>query len=51
MVRKMSVPPELVDYDGAGTQMCAVMDEIGKISIKRALIPEPADNQVRVKVK
>ncbi|TDF91209.1 zinc-dependent alcohol dehydrogenase [Paenibacillus piri] len=52
MVRKMSVPPmELVDYDGPGTQMCAVMDAIGEISVKRALIPEPKDGEVRVKVK
>jgi threonine dehydrogenase-like Zn-dependent dehydrogenase len=52
MVRKMSVPPmQLVDYDGEGTQMCAVVEEIGNISIKRALIPEPAEGEVRVKVK
>ncbi|UUZ87236.1 hypothetical protein LJK88_27995 [Paenibacillus sp. P26] len=52
MVRKMSVPAmELVDYDGPGTQMCVVMDEIGKISMKRALIPEPKEGEVRVKVK
>ncbi|WP_231884804.1 zinc-dependent alcohol dehydrogenase [Paenibacillus elgii] len=52
MVRKMTVPPmELVDYDGEGTQMCAVMEDIGKIAIKRALIPDPKDNEVRVKVK
>jgi threonine dehydrogenase-like Zn-dependent dehydrogenase len=52
MVRKMSVPPmELVEHEGPDTQMCAVMDEIGKISIKRARIEEPAPNEVRVKVK
>ncbi|CAN7520632.1 hypothetical protein LJR153_003707 [Paenibacillus sp. LjRoot153] len=52
MVRKMSVPPmHLVDYDGEGTQLCAVVEEIGNISLKRALIPEPAEGEVRVKVK
>jgi threonine dehydrogenase-like Zn-dependent dehydrogenase len=52
MVRKMTVPPmELVDYDGPGTQMCAVMDEVGKINVKRALIPNPNEGEVRVKVK
>lgn len=52
MVTKMTVPPmELVDYDGPGTQICAVMSDIGKIEVKRAKIPEPADNEVRIKVK
>ncbi|RXZ82010.1 L-threonine dehydrogenase [Paenibacillaceae bacterium] len=52
MVRKMSVPPmDLVEHDGPGTQMCAVMDGIGEISIKRALVPEPAEGEVRVKIK
>lgn len=52
MVRKMSVPPmELVDHDHAEGQMCAVMDSVGAISLKRALIPEPAEGEVRVKVK
>lgn len=52
MVRKMAVPPmELVDRDGPGTQMCAVMDTVGQIGVKRAIIPEPAEGEVRVKVK
>jgi threonine dehydrogenase-like Zn-dependent dehydrogenase len=52
MVRKMSVPPlELVDGDGPGTQMCAVVENIGEITIKRAMIPEPEADEVRVKVK
>jgi threonine dehydrogenase-like Zn-dependent dehydrogenase len=52
MVRKMSVPPlELVDSDKPGTQMCAVVENIGEITIKRAMIPEPEADQVRVKVK
>jgi threonine dehydrogenase-like Zn-dependent dehydrogenase len=52
MVRKMSVPPmELVENDGPGTQMCAVMGAIGEISVRRALIPEPKEGEVRVKVK
>ena len=52
MVRKMSVPPmQLVDYDGEGTQLCAVVEEIGSITLKRALIPEPAEGEIRVKVK
>ncbi|MEK3888668.1 zinc-dependent alcohol dehydrogenase [Bacillus sp. FSL K6-3431] len=52
MVRKMTVPPlELVNSDGPGTQMCAVVDQVGKISIRRARIPEPAEGEVRVKVK
>ncbi|WP_079909968.1 zinc-binding dehydrogenase [Paenibacillus sp. 32352] len=52
MVRKMSVPPmELVDYEGEGTQLCAVVEEVGSITLKRALIPEPGEGEVRVKVK
>jgi threonine dehydrogenase-like Zn-dependent dehydrogenase len=52
MVRKMTVSPmNLVEYDGPGTQLCAVMDEVGKIRVQRALISEPAEGQVRVKVK
>lgn len=52
MVRKMSVPPmELVDDKGPHTQVCAVMDGIGKVSNRRALIPEPNEGEVRVKVK
>lgn len=52
MVRQMSVPSmELVEHDGPGTQMCAVMDGIGEISVKRALVPEPAEGEVRVKIK
>ncbi|MCZ8513263.1 alcohol dehydrogenase catalytic domain-containing protein [Paenibacillus filicis] len=52
MVRKMSVPPmELTEQDGEGTQLCAVVEEIGQITLKRALIPEPQDGEVRVKVK
>lgn len=52
MVRKMSVPPlEWVNSEGPGTQVCAVMDAVGQINVKRARIPEPADGEVRVKVK
>lgn len=52
MVKKMSVPPmELVDRDGEDTQICAVMEQTGDISVKRAKIPEPAANEVRVKIK
>jgi len=52
MVRRMTVPPmELTDREGPGTQMCAVMNAAGQIGIKRALIPEPAENEVRIKVK
>jgi L-iditol 2-dehydrogenase len=52
MVRKMAVPPlEWVDRDGPGTQMCAVMEDVGRIGIRRAIIPEPAEGEVRVKVK
>ncbi|MBO9610767.1 MAG: alcohol dehydrogenase catalytic domain-containing protein [Paenibacillaceae bacterium] len=52
MVRKMTVPPmDLVDYDGPGTQRCAVMDGVGRISLKRAAVPEPTDGEVRVKIK
>jgi len=52
MVRKMSTPSmELVDYDGPGTQVCAVMEGIGEITVKRALIPEPLEGEVRVKIK
>ncbi len=52
MVRKMIVPPmHLVEEDGSNTQMCAVMKKIGSISVKRALIPEPKENEVRIKVK
>lgn len=52
MVRKMSVPPmQLVDSSGPDTQLCAVLEEVGQIVIKHALIPEPQDNEVRVKIK
>lgn len=52
MVSKMTVPPmELVDRDGPDTQLCAVMESVGKIQIRRAMIPEPGDGEVRVKVK
>lgn len=52
MVTKMTVPPmELVDHDGPGTQQCAVLKNVGEIEVKRAKIPEPADNEVRIKVK
>ncbi|KKI90891.1 molecular chaperone GroES [Bacillus sp. SA1-12] len=52
MVRKMMVPPlELVESNQSGTQMCAVVDQVGEISLKRAYIPEPAEGEVRVKVK
>lgn len=52
MVRKMSTPSmELVDHDGPGTQMCAVMEGIGEITVKRAKIPEPIEGEVRVKIK
>lgn len=52
MVRKMAVPPlELVESRRPGTQMCAVVERVGEISIKRALIPEPGADEVRVKVK
>ncbi|RFB17435.1 L-threonine dehydrogenase [Bacillus sp. HNG] len=52
MVTKMTVPPmKLVDHDGPGTQMCAVVEDVGKIEIKRAEIPEPAEGEVRIKVK
>lgn len=52
MVRKMAVPQmELTEQEGPGTQMCAVMEDVGKITVKRAFIPEPAEGEVRVKVK
>lgn len=52
MVSKMTVPAmQLVDHDGPGTQMCAVMSDIGEIEIKRAEIPEPKEGEVRIKVK
>lgn len=51
-VRKMAVPPmELTEEDGLHTQLCAVMDAVGRIGVKRAFIPEPNDYEVRVKVK
>lgn len=51
MVKKMSVPPmNLVDSTEPGTQMCAVMESVGSITVKRATIPEPNDNEVRVKI-
>lgn len=52
MVRKMIVPPmQLVDQDGPNTQLCAVMEKVGTVTLKRALIPEPGENEVRIKVK
>ncbi|MFC0471322.1 zinc-binding dehydrogenase [Halalkalibacter kiskunsagensis] len=52
MVRKMMVPSmELVNYDGPGTQLCAVMENPGEITVKRAKIPEPAPGEVRIKIK
>lgn len=52
MIRKMTVPwVELTDEVGTGTQQCAVMENIGEIVLKRAYIPEPADHEVRVKIK
>ncbi|WP_274651829.1 zinc-dependent alcohol dehydrogenase [Paenibacillus humicola] len=52
MVTKMAVPPmELTDRTGPGTQLCAVMDAVGEISVRRALVPEPKPGEVRVKVK
>lgn len=52
MVRKMTVPPmNLVDHDGPGTQLCAVMSDVEKIEIRRAEIPEPAEGEVRIKIK
>ncbi|MBU8907687.1 zinc-dependent alcohol dehydrogenase [Desertibacillus haloalkaliphilus] len=52
MVRKMTVPPmELVDKKGPNTQQCAVMDDVGEISLKYARIPTPQPDEVRVKVK
>lgn len=52
MVSKMTVPPmKLVDHEGPGTQLCAVMTDVGEIEIKRAEIPEPAEGEVRIKVK
>lgn len=52
MVRKMIVPSmQLVEEEGPNTQMCAVMEKVGSISIKRALITEPKENEVRIKVK
>ncbi|MFC4597344.1 zinc-dependent alcohol dehydrogenase [Cohnella hongkongensis] len=52
MVRKMSVPPmELTDRTGEGTQMCAIVEDVGQIKVKRALIPEPGEGEVRIKVK
>lgn len=51
MVRKMMVPEmNLVDRTGEDTQLCAVLDRAGKITLHRALIPEPWDNEVRIKV-
>ncbi|UOQ86925.1 zinc-dependent alcohol dehydrogenase [Gracilibacillus salinarum] len=52
MVKKMTIPPmELVDRDGEDTQLCAVMDEVNDITVKRAKIPDPTADSVRVKVK
>ncbi len=52
MVTKMSVPPlALTEEEGPGTQLCAVMNSAGEIGVRRALIPEPLDGEVRVKVK
>ncbi|MDQ0482461.1 zinc-dependent alcohol dehydrogenase [Guptibacillus hwajinpoensis] len=52
MVSKMTVPSmQLVDHDGEGTQMCAVLSNIEQIEVKRAEIPEPAPGEVRIKVK
>lgn len=42
---------QLVDHDGEGTQMCAVLSDIEQIEIKRAAIPEPSEGEVRIKVK
>ncbi len=48
----MTVPSmQLVDHDGEGTQMCAVLSNIEQIEVKRAEIPEPAPGEVRIKVK
>jgi threonine dehydrogenase-like Zn-dependent dehydrogenase len=52
MVRKMEVPDlQLVDYEGEGTQLVAVMEEIGKVVIRHALIPTPKKNEIRVDIK
>ncbi|WP_163538181.1 alcohol dehydrogenase catalytic domain-containing protein [Gracilibacillus sp. YIM 98692] len=52
MVRKMMVPSmELVDHDGPGTQLCAVMENPGEIDVKYAKIPEPKPEEVRIKVR
>ncbi|MFD2830002.1 zinc-dependent alcohol dehydrogenase [Corticicoccus populi] len=52
MVRKMTVPKmDLVEQDGPDTQMCAVMTDEKKIEVKRAKIPEPAEGEVRIKIK
>lgn len=52
MVRKMVVPDlQLVDHGGSDTQLVAVMENIGKIDIRHALIPEPKRYEIRVDVK
>lgn len=52
MVRKMTVPPmQLTEESGPGTQLCALMNDVGSISIERAFIPEPGEGEVRIKVK
>lgn len=52
LVRKMSVPPmNIVESDEVGnTQLCAVLETVGDISLKRAYVPEPTPDEVRIKI-
>ena len=51
MATKMSMAKlELVPQGTPNSQRVAVMDKPGQLSIQHALIPEPADNEIRVKV-
>lgn len=51
MASQMSMASlELVPAETPNSQRVAVMDKPGYLSIKHALIPEPADNEIRIKV-
>lgn len=51
MATKMSMADlQLVEQGGEGTQRVAVLDEPYRLSIHNALIPEPKDDEVRVRI-
>lgn len=52
MATKMAMAAlQLVDDNGPGTQRVAVMDAPFQMSVRNALIPIPAEDEVRVKIK